>query len=212
MASGVNYIEIYEQAERAYLDGNYQQAASIIDQMVQEFPKDPSVLLLRGHIYCYGLQDYEIAKQQYQLVIELTDKPDFIGFARDGLRHIQQIYKNSDPTQSTTGTTGNIDDELTAEQQSFFNKAFGLDSRANIPYPTAYNYTNPFEDQGDMETGNNWQETIDRNNTEFPFLEPETRSKIRENLEGIENEEASIFVVSSELREISSVGDCVEEQ
>ena len=71
MASGINYSETYEQAEKAYLNDNYQRAASIIDQMIEEFPEDPSVLLLRGHIYCYGLQDYEIAKQQYQLVIEL---------------------------------------------------------------------------------------------------------------------------------------------
>jgi twitching motility protein PilJ len=73
MASGINYSEIYEQAEKAYLNGNYQRAASIIDQMMEEFPEDPSVLLLRGHIYCYGLQDYEIAKQRVKSYKEFTE-------------------------------------------------------------------------------------------------------------------------------------------
>ncbi|TVQ43268.1 MAG: methyl-accepting chemotaxis protein [Gloeocapsa sp. DLM2.Bin57] len=226
MASGVNYTEIYEQAERAYLNGNYQQAASIIDQMIQEFPEDPSVLLLRGHIYCYGLQDYEIAKQQYQLVIELTDKADFLGFARDGLRRIQQMYDDSDPTQSTMGInsafnnrqTGNsIYDEPTAYQQSRFSEAFGLDTSGNTPHSTAQqpnesgNYTNPFGDEGDMETEHNWQETIDRKTSEFPFFEPEAISAMREDLEGVDEDEAPTFVVSSALEEMPSFEDIFEE-
>ena len=46
--------------------------------MAEEFPNDPSILLLRGHIYCYGFGQYEFAQQQYELVLQITDEPEFV--------------------------------------------------------------------------------------------------------------------------------------
>jgi twitching motility protein PilJ len=69
----------------AYMQGKYEDAAAIVDRLVEDFPEDPSARLLRGHIYCYGLQQYEVAKQQYDLVLRLTKEPDFIDFANNGL-------------------------------------------------------------------------------------------------------------------------------
>ena len=37
MASGTNYSQEYAQAEKAYLQGNFTQAAEIIDRLVEEF-------------------------------------------------------------------------------------------------------------------------------------------------------------------------------
>lgn len=227
MASGINYSETYEQAEKAYLNGNYQRAASIIDQMIEEFPEDPSVLLLRGHIYCYGLQDYEIAKQQYQLVIELTDKTYFICFARDGLRKIQQMSDESDPTQSTMGISSSVDsyqnsgkpeafDEPRAYQQSGFSEAFGLEGEDNFN-PTAQQlnktneYVNPFGDEVDVATEHNWQESIELRTAEFPFFESESLPEISEDLAGIEDDAAPNLVVFSALEEMPSFEDIFEE-
>ena len=57
-----DYTQEYQLAEAAYLQGNYEKAATIIDTLVNKFHDDPSVRLLRGHIYCYGLYKPEIGK------------------------------------------------------------------------------------------------------------------------------------------------------
>ncbi|GEM_PF-3806489 len=66
MRSGSDYTTEYEKAykkaELAYCYHNYQEAATIIDRMAEEFPDEPRILLLRGNIYCYGLQQYEFAQ------------------------------------------------------------------------------------------------------------------------------------------------------
>jgi twitching motility protein PilJ len=90
MASGTEYAQDYQQAQRAYVQGNYEEAAAIVDRLVKDFPTDPSVCLLRGHIYCYGLQQYDIARQQYETVLGLTADAEFTNYANDGLSYITQ--------------------------------------------------------------------------------------------------------------------------
>ena len=67
-----DYTQDYQLAEAAYLQGNYEKAATIIDTLVAKFQDDPSVRLLRGHIYCYGLYQYEIGKKEYEYVIGIS--------------------------------------------------------------------------------------------------------------------------------------------
>ena len=90
MAKGTDYEQIYGQAKKAYLQGYFEEAATIIDEMVQEFPNDPTVLLLRGHIYCYGYHQYQSARQQYNAVLELSDQSDLVAFAQKGLEQIEE--------------------------------------------------------------------------------------------------------------------------
>jgi twitching motility protein PilJ len=90
MASSTEFAQEYQQAQLAYVKGDYEEAARVIDRLVHDFPNDPSVCLLRGHIYCYGLQQYAIAKNQYEAVLELTTDPEFTAYANDGLNHISQ--------------------------------------------------------------------------------------------------------------------------
>ena len=80
-----DYTQDYQLAEAAYLQGNYEKAASIIDTLVTKFHDDPSVRLLRGHIYCYGLYQYEIGKKEYEYVIGISTDPEFLQFAHSGL-------------------------------------------------------------------------------------------------------------------------------
>ncbi len=91
MASSTDYSQAYQKAERAYMQGHYQEAATAIDELATEYPDDPSVLLLRGHIYCYGLQDYSTAQSQYQAVLSVTDDPEFLDFAHNGLAYAEQF-------------------------------------------------------------------------------------------------------------------------
>ena len=90
MASGTDYAQSYQAAEKAYMQGSYEEAASAIDQLATDYPTDPSVLLLKGHIYCYGLQQYEVAQQQYKSVLHLSSDPEFVDYAKNGLDYASQ--------------------------------------------------------------------------------------------------------------------------
>ncbi|MGB3205001.1 MAG: tetratricopeptide repeat protein, partial [Crinalium sp.] len=112
MTSSTDYAQEYQQAEKAYLQGNYNQAAEIVDQLVQKLPDDPSSHLLRGHIYCYGLQQYDVAEQQYDLVKTLTSEPEFIEYANNGLEYARACSTSADyaePGSATAETSGHQD-------------------------------------------------------------------------------------------------------
>ena len=91
MASGTDYSQAYQKAERAYMQGSYEEAAAAIDQLAEEYPYDPNVLLLRGHIYCYGLQRFDVARVQYESVLGVTSDPEFIDYANNGLAYASQF-------------------------------------------------------------------------------------------------------------------------
>ncbi|MEO0539524.1 MAG: methyl-accepting chemotaxis protein [Cyanobacteria bacterium P01_A01_bin.105] len=108
MASGTDYSQAYQAAERAYMQGSYEEAAAVIDQLVDEYPSDPNVLLLRGHIYCYGLHRYDVAQDQYQNVLQLTSDPEFVDYANNGLAYASQAAEQP----SSTGIPNEFDDPL----------------------------------------------------------------------------------------------------
>lgn len=90
MASGTDYAQSYQAAEKAYMQGSYEAAAEMVDSLAEEYPTDPSVLLLKGHIYCYGLHQYEVAQQQYKSVLHLSSDPEFVDYANNGLAYADQ--------------------------------------------------------------------------------------------------------------------------
>ncbi|MEM9003329.1 MAG: methyl-accepting chemotaxis protein [Cyanobacteria bacterium P01_F01_bin.86] len=90
MASGTDYAQSYQAAEKAYMQGSYEEAAQTIDALADEYPTDPSVLLLKGHIYCYGLHQYDIAQQQYKSVLHLSSDAEFVDYANNGLAYASQ--------------------------------------------------------------------------------------------------------------------------
>ncbi|MBE9005259.1 HAMP domain-containing protein [Fortiea sp. LEGE XX443] len=87
-----DYLETYQQACTAYAQQDYEFAATLVDQVVQNIPDDPNCHLLRGHIY-YVLQQYDVAKAEYQQVLNLTDEPEIISFAKNGLENINQYLQ-----------------------------------------------------------------------------------------------------------------------
>ncbi len=92
MASNKDYTQSYQEASKAYMQGNYQDAAATIDKIVEEFPDDPSARLLRGHIYC-GLQEYDVAREQYEQVLNLTSEAEFIDLANSSIQYAQQCQE-----------------------------------------------------------------------------------------------------------------------
>ncbi len=90
MARSTDFAQEYQQAEKAYMQGRYDEAAAVIDRLVVDYPQDPNARLLRGHIYCYGLQRYDVAQEQYQEVLGLTQDPEYVDYANSGLTYARQ--------------------------------------------------------------------------------------------------------------------------
>lgn len=107
MTSITNQDQEYQQAQKAYIQGNYEEAATLVDRLVENFPDDPSSHLLRGHIYCV-LQQYDLAREHYQVVLNLTEDPEFIDCANNALESINE-YESSD--QSATAVAYNSYDD-----------------------------------------------------------------------------------------------------
>lgn len=93
MASSTDYGQRYQQAQRAYMQGNYDEAVVMVDGLANEVPEDAGIRLLRGHIYC-DLQQFDVAREEYEEVLRLSTDPDFIDFANNGLAYIQQSQEN----------------------------------------------------------------------------------------------------------------------
>lgn len=100
MATSTNFQQDYQRAEAAYMDGNFSEAAALVYQLVEDFPEDPSARLLCGHIYCYGLQQYEVAREQYTVVLGLSDDPSLVEHAHSGITCTDQFLSGELPTEN----------------------------------------------------------------------------------------------------------------
>ena len=101
MTSSNDREQEYQAAQKAYIQGNYPEAATLVDRLVEHFPTDPSSRLLRGHIYCI-LEQYNVAKEQYQQVISLTSDRDLIDCASSGLEAVEQYQaQETSPHRAT---------------------------------------------------------------------------------------------------------------
>ncbi len=108
MAASIdNYEPTYQQAMTAYVQRNYEVAATLVDQVVQNLPNDPNTHLLRGHIY-YVLQQYDVAKEEYQQVLGLTNEQEIIGFANNGIENINQYLQSFGGQIDTSGSQEQI--------------------------------------------------------------------------------------------------------
>jgi twitching motility protein PilJ len=129
MGSATGFANEYQQAERAYMLGNYEEAASIVDRLIETQPDDPSVRLLRGHIYCYGLQQFDVAREQYESVLSLTDDSDFVNYANNGLAYAEQYASAEyDPNEYSLNNGGTVNEADHAE-----NNHFSVDDFASYP-------------------------------------------------------------------------------
>jgi twitching motility protein PilJ len=134
MGSSTEYAQEYQQAERAYMQGSYEDAAAIIDRLAEHYPADPNVRLLRGHIYCYGLQQYDVAQAQYREVLNLTSDQEYVDYANNGLAYANQFVE----PPSTSAAFSDIDADFNSTTDS--NAAFD---------PAAENWQDLSNDSGD---------------------------------------------------------------
>ena len=132
MGSATGFANEYQQAERAYMLGNYEEAATIVDRLVETQPGDPSVRLLRGHIYCYGLQQFDVAREQYQSVLSLTDDSDFVNYANNGLAYAEQ-YASAEAFSPNGNAADHAD--YTDHADNYAASSFSADEFASYQSP-----------------------------------------------------------------------------
>ena len=89
----MSYEQTYKSAYQKYVRGDYAAAATLIDPLIQERPDDPHIRLLRGHIYS-GLQQYEVALTEYQVLQTITTDPTFLQYATDGIATCQEFSQD----------------------------------------------------------------------------------------------------------------------
>ncbi len=99
-SSSTDFLQDYQKVEDAYSQGNYEEAAALVYNLIQDYPEDPSSRLLCGHIYCYGLHQYDVAKEQYQLVLDLSDDPELLNYAQQGISDSEQFMADYPATLS----------------------------------------------------------------------------------------------------------------
>jgi len=112
MGSSTEFAQDYQQAQLAYVQGKYDEAAEMVDRLIRDYPQDPSVCLLRGHIYCYGLQQYQVAREQYETVQTLTSDSEFINYANDGLSYISEQVGDAAPAGMAESAYAPVANEL----------------------------------------------------------------------------------------------------
>jgi twitching motility protein PilJ len=124
MATSTNFQQDYQRAEAAYMEGDYPEAAALVYQLVENFPEDPSARLLCGHIYCYGLEQYEVAREQYTVVLGLSDDSSLVEHAQNGIHYTDQFLPAQLPSENFDAETElefysdkSLDDSL--ENQDF---------------------------------------------------------------------------------------------
>ena len=125
MTTSTNFQQDYQRAEAAYMDGNYSEAAALVYQLVEDFPEDPSARLLCGHIYCYGLQQYEVAREQYTVVLGLSDDPSLVEHAHNGITYTDQFLSGELHTENIQA--------LSAETELEFYPELSLDEGLEDP-------------------------------------------------------------------------------
>jgi tetratricopeptide (TPR) repeat protein len=161
-AKYANYEVAYQQAELAYIQGDYKKAKNIIDVIANTFDNDSSVRLLRGHIYCYGLNDFETGKNEYILVLSLTTDDEFTQFAQKGLEYAKSALSSDSrsnipqsPPSVTTSSQGAV---MTAED--YFKKAKQKEQQNDVEGALVYydmaieldpDYANAYFNRGMLE-------------------------------------------------------------
>lgn len=197
MASSINYPQQYGEAEKAYMQGKYQEAATIVDRLIEDFPNEPSALLLRGHIYCYGLQQYDVARQQYESVLNLTSEPDFVNYANNGLEYAQRSTNGHDAAGLSP------DDDVNTSQLK-------LDETEELSAePTEGNWQD-FADFNDISEFD--PESLSFENTGVDDFASESTSPFNDSFQDSTSDEASIELQSaSNLDPFSMVSDLEED-
>jgi len=100
----------YEKASLAYMQGDYQNASSMTEKLVNESPDNPTYRLLNGHINLV-LEKYQSAVEDYQIVLQLTSDSAIIENANWGMETAHDRLRQD--------REDDLEDVVNTEQQSY---------------------------------------------------------------------------------------------
>lgn len=184
MTSSTNHEQQYQQAQTAYIQGNYEEAATFVDRLIEDFPADPNSRLLRGHIYCV-LRQYEIAREQYQTVLQLTQDPELIDCAKNGLESVKQ-YENSEHYSHGRIPTSEVENTflLGADAESTDSYSIEQISNSDSPKSFSHQFDSPY-DQSDRSSTDDASSSDSLASFGNPFVwnQPESQSSEARDLE-----------------------------
>ena len=160
MASSTDYGQRYQQAQRAYMQGNYEEASEMVDDLAGEVPEDAGIRLLRGHVYC-DLQRFDIAREEYEEVLRLSADPEFVDFANNGLAYIAQSQSEEN---GSAVEIENTEDEFGAIEETFDDFS-DVDDLQNATDKTGDDYS----DLDDLSSSTYQEDAFDFGESDSPF-------------------------------------------
>jgi twitching motility protein PilJ len=100
MAPSIESQKDYEKASLAYMQGDYEAAIVLTNQLVQEQPDNPTYHLLHGHVNLV-LNNCQDAIREYQAVLTLTQDTSIVENANWGMANaIDRLNQNNDANDS----------------------------------------------------------------------------------------------------------------
>lgn len=137
MPSGTEYAKLYRKANTAYCQGNLEDAAVIVKEMISKYPEDANVMLLQGHIHL-GLQQYRLAEERYEKVLQLAknspNSSDLADYAQRGLDQIRQLRFEAEEGDFTIAATESIAySEAAFDPSQSFNRSRSWKSQGAAP-------------------------------------------------------------------------------
>ena len=204
MTSSNDREQEYQAAQKAYIQGNYPEAATLVDRLVEHFPTDPSSRLLRGHIYCI-LEQYNVAKEQYQQVITLTSDRDLIDCASSGLEAVEQYEaQETSPDGRAKAPEPELENTflISAEPQNSLSSTptadFSFDESSNNFLATPFDSSEDLNDSdlasNDFQTSANpfaWSQSQEEADAHTPFTQEPFSPSAEDNLEPLPESDSS---------------------
>jgi len=89
MASSIQHQRDYDEATRAYRNGDYGKAVKLTEQLVRACPEEPTYRLLSGHLNLV-LEQYPVALRDYESVLMMTSEATIIEMAKSGIAQVSE--------------------------------------------------------------------------------------------------------------------------
>jgi twitching motility protein PilJ len=124
MASSTQHQKEYEKASLAYMQGDYNQAAKLTQELVQVCPSEPMYRLLHAHINL-ALERYQDSIGEYEKVLHLTDDTSILEYAHSGIAAAKERLDLDD------GYNDNLGDMVSSSADEFRNKQYAYEDDNN---------------------------------------------------------------------------------
>ncbi|MCA6623378.1 MAG: HAMP domain-containing protein [Pseudanabaena sp. M165S2SP1A06QC] len=122
MASSTQHQKEYEKASLAYMQGDYNQAAKLTQDLVQTCPSEPMYRLLHAHINL-ALERYQDSIVEYETVLQLTDDNSILEYAHSGIAAAKERLDIDDRYSDN-----NLADLVGSSNDEFGNKQYTYDN------------------------------------------------------------------------------------